>query len=65
MSDTDMAQMDGDTAQAAWFQHEQEGRQFEEQWQAIRAACHREWKAQIEAMSSQRKEMNSYELECF
>ncbi len=54
--------MDEDAEMAAMaHQQELEGREFEERWEAIRAACHREWKAQIEAMASsepKRKEVN-------
>jgi hypothetical protein len=53
-----------DDMSAMAHQQELEGREFEERWEAIRAACHREWKAQLEAMTSQRKETNN-ELECF
>lgn len=53
--------MDEDDEMAAMaHQQELERREFEERWEAIRAACHREWKAQLEAMTSQRKETNEW-----
>lgn len=57
--------MDDDDA-AAWAHQQEleERQQLEESWQAMCAACLDEWKAQIEAMTSQRKELND-ELECF
>lgn len=49
--------MDEDAEQAAWHQRELEERQqIEEAWQAMRRTCHAEWKAQLEAMASQRME---------
>jgi hypothetical protein len=57
--------MDDDATDAAWHQQELEERQqIEESWQAMCAACLDEWKAQFEAMTSHRKELND-ELECF
>lgn len=46
-------------------QQELESRQIEEAWQAMCATCHRAFTAQIEALTSQRKETKDHELECF
>jgi hypothetical protein len=46
--------VDEDAEMAAMaHQQELEGREFEERWEAIRAACHREWKAQLEQLHKQ------------